>query len=74
MQLSSEQRNFFETFGYLAFPKLFAAEEIGWIAEEFEKSVTRWAAKYLNQNVQYSIRCGFLPEKRSGSEGRPASF
>lgn len=37
MQLSSEQRNFFETFGYLAFPKLFAAEEIGWIAEEFEK-------------------------------------
>ena len=35
--LSKEQKNFFETFGYLAFPRLFSAEEIGWIADEFER-------------------------------------
>ena len=37
MNLSQEQHNFFDTFGYLAFPKLFSGDEIGWIAEEFEK-------------------------------------
>ena len=37
MNLSQGQHNFFETFGYLAFPKLFNGDEIAWIAEEFEQ-------------------------------------
>jgi hypothetical protein len=37
MKLSPEQHRFFDTFGYLALPKLFAADEIAWIAAEFEK-------------------------------------
>ena len=36
MYLTQEQHNFFDAFGYLAFPGLFAAEEIAWIAAEFE--------------------------------------
>jgi hypothetical protein len=35
MQLTSEQKQFFETFGYLALPGLLK-NEIGWITEEFE--------------------------------------
>ena len=37
MNLSQAQHNFFDTFGYLAFPKLFGDDEIAWIAGEFEK-------------------------------------
>jgi hypothetical protein len=35
MELSQQQRNFFETFGYLVLPGLLS-EEINWITEEFE--------------------------------------
>jgi hypothetical protein len=39
MQLSEEQIRHFHTFGYLGFPQLFAAEEIGWIIDEFETAI-----------------------------------
>jgi hypothetical protein len=35
MQLTQQQLNYFDTFGYLAFPGLLK-KEIGWITEEFE--------------------------------------
>ncbi len=37
MRLNEQQLNYFHTFGFIAFPKLFASDEIGWITEEFEK-------------------------------------
>ncbi len=36
MQISEQQLRFFDTFGYLAFPRLFKQKEISWIIEEFE--------------------------------------
>ena len=36
MQLSDKQLSFFDTFGYLGFPKLFTSQEVSWIIEEFE--------------------------------------
>jgi hypothetical protein len=39
MTLSEEQIRHFRTFGYLGFPKLFSAGEIGWIIEEFETAI-----------------------------------
>ena len=39
MQLTDQQLNYFHTFGYLVFPKLFAANEVAWITEEFEKVI-----------------------------------
>ena len=39
MELSPAQIRFFETFGYLYFPRLFAPDEIAWITEEFEISI-----------------------------------
>lgn len=39
MALTAQQARFFETFGYLAFPGLFAPEEIAWITEEFEFAI-----------------------------------
>ena len=35
MELSQQQHDFFETFGYLVLPGLLK-DEIGWIIEEFE--------------------------------------
>ena len=37
MNLSTEQQNFFATFGYLALPQLFTSDETTWITAEFEK-------------------------------------
>ena len=39
MKLTEQQINFFNTFGYLAFPGLFSASETAWITEEFEISI-----------------------------------
>ena len=39
MELSPAQIRFFETFGYLYFPRLFAPDEIARITEEFELSI-----------------------------------
>ncbi len=39
MQLTPQQVRFFQTFGYLAFPGLFAAEEIAWIIDDFESAI-----------------------------------
>jgi len=39
MQLSEQQVRHFQTFGYLGMPKLFSADEIGWITEEFETAI-----------------------------------
>ncbi|HZP83766.1 MAG TPA: phytanoyl-CoA dioxygenase family protein [Chthonomonadaceae bacterium] len=39
MELTAQQVRFFQTFGYLAFPGLFSAEEIAWITEEFEYAI-----------------------------------
>ena len=39
MELSPAQLRFFETFGYLYFPRLFAPDEITWITEEFDRSI-----------------------------------
>ena len=39
MQLSDEQLAFWDTFGYLLFPQLFAPDEVGWITSEFERVV-----------------------------------
>jgi hypothetical protein len=39
MQLSEKQVDFFNTFGYLHFPALFAAEEVKWISADFEASI-----------------------------------
>jgi len=44
MYLTPEQHNFFDAFGYLAFPGLFAAEEIAWIAAEFEQVLDTFGA------------------------------
>jgi len=40
MELSQQQRDFFETFGYLVLPGL-VSEEVGWITEEFEAVFTQ---------------------------------
>ncbi len=39
MQLSEEQKNFFQTFGYLAIPQLFSAAESELIIDGFEWSI-----------------------------------
>jgi hypothetical protein len=39
MELTEQQVRFFNTFGYLAFPRLFAPDEIGWITDEFETAI-----------------------------------
>ena len=39
MKLTKHQVNFFNTFGYLAIPKLFSQSEIEWITEEFELTI-----------------------------------
>jgi hypothetical protein len=39
MTLTETQIRFFETFGYLAFPRLLAPDEIAWITDEFETSI-----------------------------------
>ena len=39
MQLTEEQRNFFNTFGYLHVPALFNPDEVAWITEEFDRSI-----------------------------------
>jgi len=39
MQLTEAQQRHFHTFGYLAFPALFAPEEIAWITAEFETAI-----------------------------------
>lgn len=39
MQLTQQQIEFFNTFGYLHFPGLFSSEEAAWITEEFELSI-----------------------------------
>ena len=44
MYLTQEQHNFFDAFGYLAFPGLFAAERIAWIAAEFEQVLDTFGA------------------------------
>ena len=44
MYLTQEQHNFFDAFGYLAFAGLFAAEEIAWIAAEFEQVLDTFGA------------------------------
>jgi len=39
MQLTDQQKNFFNTFGYLHMPALFSQDETRWIIEEFEMSI-----------------------------------
>ena len=39
MKLTEQQVNFFNTFGYLAFPSLFSPDEVAWITEEFDFSI-----------------------------------
>lgn len=39
MKLTDAQKRFFQTFGYLGFPKLFSPEEIGWVTDEFETAI-----------------------------------
>ena len=39
MQLTQEQRSFFNTFGYLHIPALFDSDEVTWITEEFDFSI-----------------------------------
>jgi hypothetical protein len=39
MKLTDAQVRFFKTFGYLALPGLFSAEEAGWITREFETAI-----------------------------------
>ena len=39
MTLTEQQVNFFNTFGYLAFPNLFSSDEVAWIIEEFDFSI-----------------------------------
>lgn len=39
MKLSQQQLNFFHTFGYLHFAKLFAKDEVAWITSEFESAI-----------------------------------
>ena len=39
MKLTEQQVHFFNTFGYLAFPKLFSSEEIAVITKDFEYSI-----------------------------------
>jgi hypothetical protein len=41
MQLSDQQKRFFNTFGYLVVPKLFTSSEIAVISEGFETSLAR---------------------------------
>ena len=72
--LSKEQKNFFETFGYLAFPKLFSAEEIGWIADEFERVLDTFGTgdqhdgsqrTMIVPTIDYSERlCTLLDDRR----------
>lgn len=42
MQLSKQQVQFFETFGYLSIRGLFSPEEMAWITEEFEISIRKF--------------------------------
>ena len=72
--LSKEQKNFFETFGYLAFPRLFSAEEIGWIADEFERVLDTFGTgdqhdgsqrTMIVPTIDYSERlCTLLDDRR----------
>lgn len=72
--LSKEQKIFFETFGYLAFPRLFSAEEIGWIADEFERVLDTFGTgdqhdgsqrTMIVPTIDYSERlCTLLDDRR----------
>ena len=44
MKLSQQQLAFFNTFGFLHFPALFAPEEVAWIIEGFEYSIQTFGA------------------------------
>ena len=44
MKLTEQQVNFFNTFGYLAFPSLFSPDEVAWITEEFDFSIQNFGA------------------------------
>lgn len=52
MELSDAQFNHFRTFGYLAFPGLFAPEEITWITEEFETAIQKVGGEKHNGSAR----------------------
>lgn len=72
MQLTQQQLNHFDTFGYLALPGLLK-DDIGWITEEFEEVMAAAAGKehdgsertIIVPTIDYSERlCMLLDDER----------
>ncbi len=55
MQLTAAQTNFFQTFGYLAIPQLFSADEIAQITEGFEWSIQNKGSGTLHNGVKRTM-------------------
>jgi hypothetical protein len=55
MKLSQTQLSFFHTFGYLALPDLFTADEIGWITDEFEMVLQKFGGGALHDGAKRTI-------------------
>ena len=60
MKLSSQQRTFFETFGYLGFPGLFA-DEADAITAEFERLWAEHGGGHHGQAHDYQQRSALVP-------------
>ena len=60
MKLSSQQRTFFETFGYLGFPGLFA-DEADAVTVEFERLWAEHGGGHHGQAHDYQQRSALVP-------------
>ena len=56
MQLTTQQLNYFHTFGFLVLRELFGPEEVAWITDEFEKVMQTYGGGSMRRIEPESLR------------------